>query len=342
MKPLPAAFLTIILAALPALLPHRAAAQELERYEYLEHKMAVPVRLILCAPSKEQADRAAEEVYRRFDALNEVMSDWSPESEIIRACRAAQFGEKVPISDDLFRVLALARRYTAITGGAFDASVSPVVKLWRRSRLMGTLPPEPNLTRAKALVGQKNWSLEDAGEKTLSLAEPQVRLDLGGIGKGFAIDEAFELLRAHGLTAVLVDAGGDMRLGAPPPGKQGWTVTLASLQKDAPLETRVLHDIAIASSGDTFQFVEIDGVRYSHIIDPRRGEPLTERRVVSVLAPTAAEADALASAFTVLGPEGTEALAKEEQSAKDLPGVEAVIVTEEGVTGVSFAPRCEP
>ena len=342
MKPFPAVILAVISAALLPCCARRANAQECERYEYLEYKMAVPVRLILFAESKDQADKAAEDVYRRFDALNEVMSDWSPESEISRACRAARSQEKVPISDDLYRVLALARRYTALTGGAFDASVSPVVKLWRRSRLMGKLPPEPNLTRAKALVGQKNWSLEGAGEKALSLADPQVRLDLGGIGKGFAIDEAFELLRARGLTAVLVDAGGDMRLGAPPPGKQGWTVTLASLQKDVPLETRVLHDTAIASSGDTFQFVEIDGVRYSHIIDPRRGEPLTQRRVVSVLAPTAAEADALASAFTVLGPEGTEALAKEEQSAKDLSGVEAVIVTEEGVTRVSFAPRREP
>lgn len=344
----------------------QAGAGESERYEYLEYKMAVPVRLILYAPSKEDADQAAEAVYQRFDALNEVMSDWSPESEIIRACRAARTGERVPISDDLYRVLALARRYTELTQGAFDVSVSPVVKLWRRSRRMGTLPPEPNLTQAKALVGQQNWSLDspdnpdnpdspDSPGAALSLAAEGVRLDLGGIGKGFAIDEAFEILRARGLYSVLIDAGGDIRLGNPPPGKEGWVVTLASLDKETPLETRVVHDLAIATSGDTFQFVEIEGVRYSHIIDPRRGEPLTQRRVVSVLAPTAAEADALASGFTVLGPDGTAALARrvkspaKEEPATEAPsgvgvldGVEAVIVTEEGVTRLSFASRPEP
>lgn len=303
------------------------ACETLTRFDYLESKMAVPVRLILYAPSKEAADSAAEAVYRRFDDLNDKLSDWSPESELVRACRASgEKGEAVEISGDLYRVLAEARRFDELTAGAFDPTVSPVVKLWRRSRSFGKRPPEDYLNRAKALVGRDKWELIPPTETEparLRVFEKNVRLDLGGIAKGFAIDEGFEILRALGLNRVLIDAGGDMRFGDAPPDTPGWRIAIASLDKETPLETRTLSNRAAATSGDTFQFLEIDGVRYSHLIDPRSGEPLTHRSVVTIFADTAAAADALASAVSVLGETEGRAL------IQTLPETEAAILTEE-------------
>jgi len=312
-------------------------ASSLERFEYLETKMAVPVRLIFYTDSPSKADEAAAAVYRRFDELNDSMSDWSPESEIVRACRTSgQTGEPVPISTDLFRVLEQARFFCEKTGGAFDPTVSPVVKLWRRSRSFGKRPPEKNLAKAKSLVGLDQWSLtppDGENRPLLAVAAADVRLDLGGIAKGFAIDEGFDILKQYGFSSILVDAGGDMRLGDAPPDKEGWTISIASLDKEQPLETISAANRAIACSGDSFQFVEIDGVRYSHIIDPRSGEPLTGRCVVSVFAPTASAADALASAVSVLGiDEGGDLI-------ESLPDTNAVILIPGRLRRVS-GPNC--
>ncbi len=299
------------------------------RYEYEQSKMAVPVRLIIYADSKSEADDAAEAVYRRFDELNQEMSDWSPESELVRACRdSSETLAPVPISSDLYQVLNASRYYTQLTGGVFDPSVSPVVKLWRRSRSFGTRPPEDLLTRAKELIGLDQWELfPPTGDQParFSVAQKNVRLDLGGIAKGMAIDEGYQILAQRGLTVSLVDAGGDLRCGDPPPGKEGWMISIASLEKETPLEYRSLQHCAVATSGDTFQFIEIDGVRYSHLIDPRSGEPITRRTVVTIFAPTAIEADPLASAVTILGPEEGKALIQR------LENVTGVAVTQDGV-----------
>lgn len=324
---MPRLIFSVVLLWAAALRGAEPSDETLQRFEYLESKMAVPVRLILYAESKEAADSAAAAVYRRFDDLNDKLSDWSPESELVRACRASgERLEAVEISDDLYRVLAEARRFDELTSGAFDPTVSPVVKLWRRSRSFGMRPPEEYLNRAKALVGRDKWELIPPTETEparLRVFEKNVRLDLGGIAKGFAIDEGFEILRALGFNRVLIDAGGDMRFGDSPPDASGWRIAVASLNNQTPLETRTLSNRAAASSGDTFQFIEIDGVRYSHLIDPRSGEPLTRRTVVTIFSATTAKADALASAVSVLGESEGRAL------VKTLPDTEAVILVEE-------------
>ena len=131
-----------------------------------------------------------------------------------------------------------------------------------------------------------------------------MRLDLGGIAKGYAIDEALAVLKKSGITRALVDAGGDIALGDPPPGKQGWRIGIARLEADGPpSRILLLCRVAVASSGDTWQFVRIDGKRYSHIVDPRTGLGLTDHSSVTVVAPDGMTADGLASAVSVLGPE---------------------------------------
>lgn len=274
-------------------------SEELKRYEFSEEKMGVPVSVIFYAKDDSQADEAIAAVWSRFDELNAILSDWDPESEIIRVCREVEeTGDFVETSDELYRALRESRLYCELTEGAFDATVSPIVKLWRRSRYFKKLPPKSVLDVAKTKVGLGVWELNEKGVKT----QKGVRFDVGGIAKGIVMDEALDVLKEFGIESALLNASGDLRLGNPPPGKKGWTVGIASLEEN-PAFYRELSNVGVASSGDANRYVEIDGVRYSHIVDPRTGEPLTRRCVATVVAPTGTTADALASALCVLGPE---------------------------------------
>lgn len=279
--------------------PRASIAQELERYEFSAEKMGVPVRVVLYAPDANRAENAANAVWKRFDELNAALSDYDPESEIIQVCRqAGTSDEPIAISADLRKSLEESRLYCELTNGAFDVTVSPVVKLWRRSRFFNERPPEDVLARAKANIGLDVWSIDERGVK----ANEGVRFDVGGIAKGIALDEALEIVQNMGIESALIDASGDLRIGAAPPGKIGWKVGFASLNNE-PVFYCELENVGICSSGDANRYLEIDGVRYSHLIDPRTGEPLTRRCVCSVIAPTATTADALASALCVLGGE---------------------------------------
>ena len=266
------------------------ADASLERFEFHEEKMGVPVSVTLYAKDAREAESAAEAVCRR-----------SPTCSLTP--RAA-----------LRRALEESRLYCELTGGAFDPTVSSVVKLWRRSRYFHERPPEKALDQAKKRIGLNVWDINADGVKT----ERGVRFDVGGIAKGIALDDALAVLRARGITSALINASGDLRIGDPPPGRAGWRVGVASLGEE-PAFYGDFSNVGIASSGDANRYVEIDGARYSHIIDARTGEPLTRRCVAAVLAPTATTADALASALCVLG--GEEFLKAVEAVKREIPGV---------------------
>lgn len=273
------------------------ARDKLERYEFSEQKMGVPASLILYAETREQAEAAARAAWERFDALNATLSDWDPESESVRACRESETtGDFAPISDELRRALEESRKFCELTDGAFDATVGPIVKLWRRSRFFHEAPPEDMLEAARKKVGLDVWTLSERGVRV----EKNVRFDFGGIAKGIAMDEALEAARAKGVRSILINASGDLRAGDAPPGKSGWVVGVASLTGE-PAFYFEISNVGVAASGDANRYVEIDGVRYSHIVDPRSGRPLTRRCVATTMAPDATTADALASALCVLG-----------------------------------------
>ena len=294
-----------------------SSSQRLERYEYSEQKMGVPVRVVLYAENKEIAERVVKAVWERFDELNEILSDYDPESETIQVCRKLDAGnfdvdDRATVSEDLRRVLEESRRYCEITEGAFDVTVGPIVKLWRRSAYFHKRPPEDMLLRTQESVGLKAWSLDERGLKT----REGTRFDFGGIGKGIALDSALDIARSFGVESILIDASGDIRVGAAPPGKEGWNIAVASLNQ-RPLCYCELANAGICSSGDANRWVEIDGVRYSHIIDPRTYEPLTRRCVSAVIAPTATTADAFASALCVLGGEEFSKIVADRARGKD-------------------------
>jgi thiamine biosynthesis lipoprotein len=219
-------------------------------------------------------------------------------------------------------VLRLGQEVAQLSGGAFDVTVGPVVRLWRRAARRGVLPDPEGLEAARRRMGPDLLELDlEAG--TARCTVPGMRLDLGGIAKGLALDKALGVLRQGGASAGLVDGGGDVAAFGAPPGAAGWTVALEELGPRAAL---TLADGAVATSGDRFQGWELEGLRRSHLVDPRTAEALVGARSAGVLATDGALADALASALCVLGVEkGLDLLER-------LPGVEGW-VAEEGIRG---------
>jgi len=269
-----------------------AQAQDVRR-QYAELHMGVAARIVLYAPDDATARRAARAAYARMAELEDVMSDYRPESEVRRL--AARAGAAIPVSGDLFVVLARAVDLWRRSDGAFDATVGPFVELWRAARRTGRLPPRAGLDAAARRVGSDKVHL-DSVARTVRLDAPGMRIDLGGIAKGYILDRALDALRAQGVTRALLEAGGDIVLGDAPPGRRGWRIAL-------PEGDTILANHAVSTSGDTEQFVIIGGVRYSHVIDPRTGMGLTSRREATVVAPDGVTADGLATALTVLDDE---------------------------------------
>jgi thiamine biosynthesis lipoprotein len=277
---------------------------ELERYEFSRPEMGMPFRMVLYAESTANAEEAARAAFTRIRELNDLFTDYDSDSELSRLSRTSGQGLAVPVSDDLWRVLSRAQALAKQTDGAFDVTVGPYVNVWRRARRDRELPPPERLARARASVGYQHLRLNPR-TRTVELLVPNMRLDLGGIAKGYALDEAMRILRQHDIQSALVGGGGDMLMSNPPPGQTGWRVEIAPLNvADAPPTRHVLlTHRALATSGDVFQYLEIDGERYSHIVDPRTGIGLTDQSLVTVIARDAFTADRLATAASVLGPE---------------------------------------
>jgi len=179
----------------------------------------------------------------------------------------------------------------------------PIVRLWRQARKSGRMPTEQDLEAARRLAGWRGLAL-DASTRTARLTTAGMKLDLGGIAKGYAGDCALAALRRAGIGSALCEAGGDIVAGDPPPGRPGWTIGIAGGEREL-----VVANAAVSTSGDTEQFVVIGGTRYSHVVDPRTGLGLTSRVAATVLAPAGLIADGLATAASVLGPEAGARLA---------------------------------
>ncbi|HKP10720.1 MAG TPA: FAD:protein FMN transferase [Blastocatellia bacterium] len=280
----------------------KAKPADLARYEFAEAHMGTQFRIVLYAQDDETARHASAHAFDRIARLDATMSDYRETSELMTACKRAA-REWVTVSGDLFRVLAASQRFARRSAGAFDITVGPVVQLWRRARRRGELPDAEKLAAARRLVGYARLRL-DARRRAMRLNRAGMRLDLGGIAKGYAADAALAVLKQHGVTSALVAAGGDIVVGDAPPGSRGWTVAVRSIT--ATDEASMIHlrlaNAAVSTSGDAEQFVEINGTRYSHIIDPRTGQPLTGRRSVTVVARDGTTSDALATAASVLTP----------------------------------------
>lgn len=278
---------------------------ELKRFEFHRTLMGVSFAAAFYAPDEASANKAIEAAWARIEQLNSLMSDYDSASELMRLCRDSRPGQPIRVSPELFQVLHKSVEVSELSDGAFDVSVSPLVKLWRRARRQKELPDPKLLQEASALVGWRNIKLCQSPAGTVELLKPGMKLDLGGIAVGYAADEAIRVLKQRGITRALIDGSGDIVVSDPPPDSTGWRIGIASLKEPeaAPLHFATLANCSISTSGDAYQFVEIGGKRYSHIVHPKTGLGLTERCSVTVIAPDGITADALATAVSVLGSE---------------------------------------
>jgi thiamine biosynthesis lipoprotein len=275
----------------------------ISRFESTETHMGSPFKIVLYSPDEAAARRASRAAFDRIASLDAAFSDYQPDSELMRLCDRAG-GPPVAVSDDLLDILLRARAMYERSGGAFDVTVGPVVRLWRRARRDRKMPDPDTLARARALVGFDLVEIDPAA-KTVRLRKAGMKLDLGGIAKGYAADEAVSVLKRLGVDRALVAGAGDIVVSGPPPGRDGWSIAVAPLDdpNGPPERFLSLRDAAVSTAGDTERFVVIDGKRYSHIVDPKTGRGIVDRCSVTVVARDGATADAVDTAVYALGPE---------------------------------------
>jgi len=304
----------------PSLLSYRAAPQSgaLTRFTYTEYHMGVDARLVVYAPDQSTAIEACTAAFARIAELDTMMSDYRPDSELMRLSDKAG-GPPVRVSPELFLVLRKARDMAERSDGKFDVTVGPLVQLWRKARKTGMLPRPEEIERARKLVGWRKMHLSEK-DQTVRLETKGMRLDLGGIAKGYADDEAQRELKKHGITRALVEMGGDIVVSDPPPGEDGWVIEVPNAGNQ---DLRFANQ-AISTSGDTEQFVVIGGKRYSHVIDPHTGIALKNRVQATVIALDGLTSDPLSTAMTLVD----EAVRK--KLLKVYPGTRAFVRVLEG------------
>lgn len=274
-----------------ALIAWSCGEADLTRFEYRELHMGTEARIVLFARDTVTAESAARAAFDHIARLDSLLSDYRIDSEISRIAAAAG-GPPQPAGEDLLTVLALALRLAEQTDGAFDPTLGPLTELWRAARRSGQPPDSAALAEARARTGWRHVEI-DTIARTVRLALPGMKLDLGAIAKGYAVDEALAVLRARGASRALISFGGEIGASGPPPGEAGWEIAVGD-------SVITLENRAMSSSGDVEQFVILDGRRYSHVVDPASGLGLTDGAEATVIAPSAMLADALATTLTIV------------------------------------------
>ncbi len=266
--------------------------------------------------SAEEAEPIVGEALRELHRIESVMSTWRPASEISRLNGAADGTMRI-VSQELFAVVDSAFYYATVTGGAFDITARPLVRVWGFQEGEAHLPSGAEIAGALERVGYERVAL-DASMPGIAL-NAGMELDLAGIAKGYAVDRCVALLRERGATSALVNLGGNIYALGAPPGKRGWTIGIRDpLGSAKTVGALILKDEAVATSGNYENFVEIEGVRYGHILDPHTGQSVDHLLSVTAVAPTAVASDALATGLFVLGGERGNDLVRR------LPGVKAL------------------
>ncbi len=272
--------------------------QRLEEFQFSQIHMGMPVTLTVWAESRPSAESACKAAFRRIGELENVFSDYIDGSDVDRV-NFAKVGQKVPVAPVFAALVAQSRDVKKISQGAFDPTFGELIKLWRIARRTKQLPSQDAINLVLRDSGLGNVELidetDDQGNDELyAIKNSDLSFDFGGIAKGFIGDRVISLLKEQGIDSACYEAGGDIVCSNPPPGTAGWPI-------DVPGQPELnVSNCGVAVSGDTVQFVVIDNVRYSHVIDVRTGRAITERTMAVVIAPTGTLSDALATAGCVL------------------------------------------
>jgi thiamine biosynthesis lipoprotein len=273
------------------------AARETHQYRYV---MGTSVQVRAFGEDEATRGAAIDEAFAAFAEVDRLMSNYRDDSELaLINRRAAQ--EDVAVSDPMFTVLGAARRVSAASGGAFDVTVGPLVRLWGFHDKTPHVPTGVELAAVRPLVDYRNLIL-DAERRTVRFARSGVELDLGGIAKGFAVEIAADVLRRRGLSG-LIDAGGNQYLLGTPPGKRTWTVGIKNPDaRDRVLGVVETGEISVSTSADDSNYLVANGRQYGHILDPRTLRPSTSALSATILSRDGTLADAMSKAAFILGP----------------------------------------
>jgi thiamine biosynthesis lipoprotein len=282
--------------------------------------MGTFVQVSVLAENKQQAQGHIDAAFERMGQINREMNDHDPNSPISKLSQTAHL-QPVAVSPELFEVIETSIHYSKLSDGAFDITVGPQTQLWRKMALTGQKPTDEEIAAAKSNVGYEKLTLDKANG-TIQFAVEGMKLDVGAIAKGYAVDLAVKTLQQKGVTAGMIDIGGNVRCFGQGPGRDGaWLIGLQDPRHEEDILIKLrLNDMAVATSGDYRRVIVIDREPYSHILNPKSAQSVRELASVTIIAPTATDADALSTTVSVLGKEkGLELI-------RQLGDVEAILI----------------
>lgn len=307
----------IAATCLLGLLPQAASAAWIDRTEAI---MGTRIYVQVWAEDAAQGDQAIDAVMADMRRIDELMSHYKPESQLSQINARAN-SEPVAVDKELFDLIKLSTYYSQITEGAFDITYASVGYLYDYPKHVH--PTEAQIKSALPAVNWRNLLLDEA-HHTVRFEHPGMRIDLGGIAKGYAVDRGIDILKARGIQHAVVTAGGDSRILGDHLGRP-WLVAIRHPDDPSKVVTRIpLSDSAMSTSGDYERYFDEDGVRYHHIIDPHTGHSASKVRSATILAPTATQTDGMSKTAFVLGPQ------KALEIINRMPEYDAVFVTPQG------------
>ena len=279
-----------------------SAASQMTRFSFTESKMGAPFTIVFYSKDSVQAVSIAKRCFVLVDSFNFIFSDYIDTSELSNLSKTAGVNSMpVKLSPALYDILIQSKKAYELSEGAFDITMGPLSKLWRKARKQQLFPTDSTIRSIRNLIGF-NKLIFDTLNKTVRLTQPGMQLDLGGIAQGYVAQKVIDFLLTQGISNALVNVSGDIVMSGAPVNKEGWVVGVNLPEKTDELlnQKLILKNQAVTTSGDAYQFIEKDGIRYSHIINPITGYGVTFHRNVTVIAADGTTADWLATACSIL------------------------------------------
>lgn len=278
-----------------------------KRFEFTHPQMGTMFRVVVYASDSAAARDITKKAFVRLDELNMALSDYREDSEVNTLCRTAGSGQYVKVSADLWNILQASVKAAQLSEGNFDVTIGPLTQLWRRMKRQKQLPTPTQISEAKAKIGIDKIVFNKTNQSVM-LETKGMRLDFGGIGKGFAEDEMMKVLKENGIKSALIEAGGNIVVSnSPTDSPKGWEIIINN-------EKYFLKNCGISTSGDAYQFVEIDGKKYAHILDPKTGIGFAEPHQISIIAKNGTASDWISTALYLIPKEKGEKLAKKQKA----------------------------
>ncbi len=274
-----------------------------KRFEFTHPQMGTMFRVVVYASDSASARVATQKAFSRLDELNLTLSDYREDSEVNTLCRTAGSDQYIKVSVDLWNILQESVKAAKLSEGNFDVTIGPLTQLWRRMKRQKQLPTPTQISEAKTKIGIEKIFFNKTNQSVM-LKTKGMRLDFGGIGKGFAEDEMLKVLKENGIKSALIEAGGNIVVSnSPTDSPKGWEIIINQ-------EKYYLKNCGVSTSGDAYQFVEIEGKKYAHILDPKTGIGYAEPHQVSIIAKNGTISDWLSTALYLMPTESGQKLAK--------------------------------